>query len=318
MKPTASSCGRGIRVVGRKQNVPKRSGYLVSKYLSKPHLLRGYKYDMRIYIVVTCFEPLKAYIFQQGLVRLATQPYSTAKGSLKKRFIHLTNFSINKKADNYVKNTKNLVEGQESSSTNPDTDDGDMSSKWSLVQLRAEYEKQGISYDEVFKNIKTLCIKTLMAVEPQITTAMRATKHRSQCFEIYGFDVIIDQKLRPWLLEVNVAPSLSSSSPYDKQVKTLLLCDTLHLVGFRIFDRKSMDDQKKKENRHRLLGFEPSKKTKNEDGQAEQQTPLKIKEKEVVSPNKFGKDKNSIPSFLEGFQSLTEDDMEILAEFEEE
>ena len=72
MKPTASSCGRGIRVIGKKQNVPKRSGYLVSKYLSKPHLLRGYKYDMRIYIVVTCFEPLKAYIFKQGLVRLAT------------------------------------------------------------------------------------------------------------------------------------------------------------------------------------------------------------------------------------------------------
>jgi len=72
MKPTASSCGKGIRVIGKKQNVAKRSGYLVSKYISKPHLLRGYKYDMRIYIVVTCFEPLKAYIFKQGLVRLAT------------------------------------------------------------------------------------------------------------------------------------------------------------------------------------------------------------------------------------------------------
>lgn len=117
----------------------------------------------------------------------------------------------------------------------------------------------GINYDEVFKNIKNLCIKTLMAVEPQITTAMRATKHRSQCFEVYGFDVIIDAKLRPWLLEVNVAPSLSSSSPYDKQVKTMLLCDTLHLVGFRIFDRKRLEDDKKKENKHRLLGFESVK-----------------------------------------------------------
>ena len=71
-----------------------------------------------------------------------------------------------------------------------------------------------------------------MAVEPQITTAMSAAKNRNQCFEIYGFDVILDYKLRPWLLEVNVAPSLSSSSPYDKQVKTKLLVDTLHLVGF--------------------------------------------------------------------------------------
>lgn len=72
MKPTCSSCGRGIKVIGKKDPVKKRSGYLVSKYLSKPHLLRGYKYDMRIYIVVTSFEPLKAYIFENGLVRLAT------------------------------------------------------------------------------------------------------------------------------------------------------------------------------------------------------------------------------------------------------
>jgi len=157
---------------------------------------------MRIYIIVTCFEPLKAYIFQHGLVRLATQPYSTNTSTLKKRFIHLTNFSINKKADNYKKNTG--------------TGEEEMSSKWSLEELREEYEKMGINYDEVFKQIKHLCIKTLMAVEPQITTAMRSTKHRNQCFEVYGFDVIIDQKLRPWLLEVNVAPSLSSSSPYDK------------------------------------------------------------------------------------------------------
>jgi tubulin polyglutamylase TTLL4 len=138
MKPTASSCGRGIRVIGKKQNVNKRSGYLVSKYLSKPHLLRGYKYDMRIYIIVTCFEPLKAYIFQNGLVRLATQPYSTSKGSLKKRFIHLTNFSINKKAGNYKKNTEGVdVNGQEASTQ--ETDENEMSSKWSLDQLRAEY-----------------------------------------------------------------------------------------------------------------------------------------------------------------------------------
>ena len=82
--------------------------------------------------------------------------------------------------------------------------------------------------------------------------------------------------LRPWLLEVNVAPSLSSSSPYDKQVKTLLLCDTFHLVGFKIFDRKRMEEEKKKENRHRLLGFEPHKKVlKTDEGLAEPTTPLR-------------------------------------------
>jgi tubulin polyglutamylase TTLL4 len=78
----------------------------------------------------------------------------------------------------------------------------------------------GISFNEVFKKIKDLCIKTLMSVEPEIayltSSVMKNAKYKGQCFEIYGFDVIMDQSFRPWLLEINVAPSLSSSSPYDK------------------------------------------------------------------------------------------------------
>jgi len=105
LKPTSSSCGRGIKVIGKKDTVNKRHGYLVSKYLAKPHLLRGYKYDLRIYIIVTCFEPLRAFIYKEGLVRLATCPYTTDKKSLKKRFVHLTNYSVNKKNEAFVKNT---------------------------------------------------------------------------------------------------------------------------------------------------------------------------------------------------------------------
>ena len=111
-----------------------------------------------------------------------------------------------------------------------------------------------------------------------------------------------------------MAPSLSSSSPYDKQVKTLLLCDTLHLVGFQIYDRKAIEDDKKKENRHRLLGFESTKKAKAADENQIEQPSAK---KELPSPSKFNKP-GAITSFLDGFANLTEDDMEILAEFEEE
>ena len=63
MKPAASSCGRGIKIIGKKQQVNKRKGYVVSQYISQPHLLRGYKYDLRVYVQVTGIEPLKIYIF---------------------------------------------------------------------------------------------------------------------------------------------------------------------------------------------------------------------------------------------------------------
>lgn len=78
---------------------------------------------------------------------------------------------------------------------------------------------------------------------------MGGNKNKNACFEIYGFDVIIDAKLRPWLLEVNVSPSLSSSSPLDKQIKTMLLSDTLYLIGFRLIDRKQQELEKAKQNK---------------------------------------------------------------------
>lgn len=74
----------------------------------------------------------------------------------------------------------------------------------------------GISYNETFDKIKDVIIKAIIAVEPHIVTNMKQTRHRNACFELYGFDIILDHKMKPWLLEVNVCPSLSSSSPLDK------------------------------------------------------------------------------------------------------
>jgi len=72
MKPSASSCGKGIKVIGQRTKVNKKNGYVVCQYISNPHLIDGFKYDLRIYVVVTCFEPLKIFLLKEGLVRFAT------------------------------------------------------------------------------------------------------------------------------------------------------------------------------------------------------------------------------------------------------
>jgi len=103
MKPNASSCGRGIKVVGCRQEVKRKTGYVVSQYVANPLLVDGYKFDMRIYVLVTSFDPLKIYMFKEGLARFATQKYSTSQKSVDKTYVHLTNYSVNKKNEDYVK-----------------------------------------------------------------------------------------------------------------------------------------------------------------------------------------------------------------------
>jgi len=65
----------------------------------------------------------------------------------------------------------------------------------------------------------------------------KSHKHRKNCFELYGFDILLDSNLKPWLLEVNVCPSLSSSSPLDRQIKTTLISDILNLIGFKPYNK---------------------------------------------------------------------------------
>lgn len=65
---------------------------------------------------------------------------------------------------------------------------------------------------------------------------------------------MLDHKLKPWLLEVNISPSLSSSSPLDKKIKTVLICDTLNLVGVQPYDRKLYERDQEKADKNRLLG----------------------------------------------------------------
>lgn len=103
MKPSASSCGRGIKIIGQKSQVKQKPGHVVCQYISNPHLIDGVKYDLRMYVVVTCFDPLKIFLLREGLVRFATQKYSNNPKHLEKKFVHLTNYSVNKRADDYVK-----------------------------------------------------------------------------------------------------------------------------------------------------------------------------------------------------------------------
>jgi tubulin polyglutamylase TTLL4 len=56
-------------------------------------------------VLVTSYDPLKVYFFKEGLTRFATEKYSTNMSSLKKRFVHLTNYSVNKRnIEGYVRN----------------------------------------------------------------------------------------------------------------------------------------------------------------------------------------------------------------------
>lgn len=79
--------------------------YVAQRYLHKPYLIESLKFDLRIYVLVTGLNPLRAFIYKEGLARFATEKYHSPMGSnLNNLCMHLTNYAINKEADGFIQN----------------------------------------------------------------------------------------------------------------------------------------------------------------------------------------------------------------------
>ena len=78
VKPSNSSRGRGIHIIDDINDLNVDELSIISRYVTNPLLINGYKFDLRIYVVVTCYEPLRLYVYKEGLARFASETY-TAK-----------------------------------------------------------------------------------------------------------------------------------------------------------------------------------------------------------------------------------------------
>jgi len=218
VKPNASSCGRGIFILKDLSELPLDETVVVSRYIEDPLLIQGYKFDLRVYVLVTSYDPLKAYIYREGLTRFASAPYSTQEDHMQDAFRHLTNYSVNKNSNTFVENSDMRADN--------------VGHKWSLSALNKHLRCVGADVNLMWVRIMDLIVKTLLSVEPAISSRTKQlTGSRENCFELYGFDVLVDSGLKPWLLEVNLSPSMQAESPLDWQIKSSLLADTFNLVG---------------------------------------------------------------------------------------
>ena len=74
--------------------------------MHKPFLVDGYKFDLRLYVMLAGVNPLRIYLYKEGLARFATVLYESPQPSnLANLFMHLTNYAINKESENFISNT---------------------------------------------------------------------------------------------------------------------------------------------------------------------------------------------------------------------
>nr|XP_034797406.2 tubulin polyglutamylase TTLL6 isoform X4 [Pan paniscus] len=118
-----------------------------------------------------------------------------------------------------------------------------------LSTFSAYMEDHSYNMEQIWRDIEDIIIKTLISAHPIIRhnyhTCFPNHTLNSACFEILGFDILLDHKLKPWLLEVNHSPSFSTDSRLDKEVKDGLLYDTLVLINLESCDKKKVLEEER-------------------------------------------------------------------------
>ena len=102
--------------------------------------------------------------------------------------------------------------------------------------------------DNLMVQIKDILIKTILIGWPHLDhnykTCCSKFSNR-QCFQILGIDIMLDKKLKPWLLEVNESPSFNDDTEVDKQVKTGLIEDAIRLLDVKKAQKYKINEQGK-------------------------------------------------------------------------
>jgi len=231
MKPAGSSRGRGIQVVNDVGCVHPGELTIIQQYISNPFLLGGYKWDMRVYVTVTSFNPLEAFIYKDGFARFTTVPYTNDTNDIENKFVHLTNSSIQRHNEDSM-----LHGGQDDVSARARAQDAILGgTKINFATLRDRLKVAGVSWDLVWSRMIEVILKSLCMAEDHIPA-------QANSFELFGYDLMLDDRLKVWLIEVNSSPSMGQEHLLDEQVKQPLINDTIQLVDPMAFDRRRLTE----------------------------------------------------------------------------
>ena len=223
VKPFSNCQGKGIFLTKSISSIPFGQRLIVSKYITNPYLINNKKFDLRIYVLLTSLHPLRIYRYNDGLVRFCVNKYN--KHNYTDKYSHLTNYAINKHSKNYIPNT-NISETDTSSS------------KWNLITLRNYFTSQGIDTDIIFNKIDDLIIKSIISCENQMWLSLdkNAAFPQYNCVALFGYDILIDECLHPWLLEINHNPNLHYDTPVDLKIKGEMIAEMFNIMRIVPYD----------------------------------------------------------------------------------
>jgi len=209
--------------------------------------------------------------------------------------MHLTNYAINKNHEDYE-----------------DGDDHDGGHKRFMSGI-FEHIEENEGKNNIWKEMKDIINKALITVQPSLAHAYKTCRphdtENSHCFEILGFDIMIDHNLKPWLLEVNHSPSFHTDSDLDYDIKSSLITDTIKLLNLSSARKSKYKRNKQKDINERMMGKSRS---------AQSNVTEKQEKKNIAEKKRHKYEENNQGNYEILFPSESSDDNARYAKYSEE
>lgn len=198
VKPSGLSRGRGISCVSTLSEVIKQiissPECIIQKYIENPLIIKNRKFDIRQWVLVTNLSPLTVWLFDTPYLRFSAEDYNM--NDIHNRYSHLTNNSVNKHCVHF----KN------------DVIPGNM---WEIETfnqfLKEQFGNEIDHWKEIQNKIKKIVIYSLMSAKHKICD-------RKNSHEIFGYDIMVDENLNCYLIEVNSSPAWDYSTEITKKL----------------------------------------------------------------------------------------------------
>ena len=220
VKPQIGSEGRKIFILTNLSDIILHK-FIINKYLYNPHLIKGYKYDIRFLGLISSIQPIKLYLYNESKVRLSSEKYKFFESSINNKFMVLINVRVNILNKNKYKYPQNSTKIEDTN-------------LWNFETYKKYLERKNIKYNKIFAQVEDIFIKLIISVKNKILKEISSSNLKSSNFyHLIGFDIILDENLKAYLIEANRRCKFRTDNDVERYYSYNILADTFNILGLK-------------------------------------------------------------------------------------